>query len=221
MSGVGGIGFVYAYSPFFGAPVSLELKANLGGYSSRTLSQTYQFDDGSQTITDVTYSSSMNKLLLGTKLMIGGDFRAVRGYFTPQVGTVRFSSKIVIQDPQDEDGCRPMERDVRQQDRVGVFGGEVGVEVMMSRLFPNHISDEGHTLFFSASYLHGFNHVEYVNVRYMTDEIHTSMVTHTSADINARFINLSTNNIHEHKVAELYHTPFEMLGLQVGYVYRF
>ena len=221
MSTVGGIGFTGSYSPFFHAPVSLELKANIGGYGSRTISQTYQFDDGSQTITDVTYSSGMNKLLVGSKIMICGDYRAVRGYITPQIGTARFRSRIAIADPADSDACHPLDTDIRQKDRGWIYGGEIGAEIILSRLLPNRVSDEGHTLFFSASYLRGFDHFEYVNVKYMTDEVHTTMVTHTTADLNAEFINLNTNNIHEHKVAEVYHTPFEMIGLQFGYVYRF
>lgn len=221
MSTTGGIGFTGAYSPFFSAPVSLELKANLGGYSSRTVAQTYQFDDGSQTTTDVTYSSGMNKMLIGTKIMMGGDYRTIRGYLTPQIGTARFRSKITVADPEDQDGCHPLDSDIRQKDRGWIYGGEIGAEIVLSRLLPNQVSDEGHTLFLSASYLRGFDHFEYVNVKYMTDEVHTTMATHTTADLNARFINLSTNNIHEHKVAELYHTPFEMIGIQIGYVYRF
>ncbi len=221
MSTAGGIGVTGSYSPFFNAPVSLELKANLGSYSSRTIAQTYQFNDGSQTVTNVTYSSGFNKMLLGTKFMIGGDFRAIRGYITPQIGTARFGSRIVIADPKDQDGCHPLDRKITQHNRGFIYGGEVGAEIVLSRILPNKFSDDGHTLFFSASYLRGFNHFEYVNVNYMTDEVHTTMVTHSTADLNAQFINLSTNNIHEHKVAELYHTRFEMIGIQIGYVYRF
>ena len=71
------------------------------------------------------------------------------------------------------------------------------------------------------SYLRGMNHFEYVNVKYMQDEVHNTMTTHPKGDINASFINVSTNNIHEHKIAELYHTPFEMVGINFGYIVRF
>jgi hypothetical protein len=40
-------------------------------------------------------------------------------------------------------------------------------------------------------------------------------------DINATFINVSSNNLHEHKIAELYKTPLSYFGLQIGYVYSF
>lgn len=203
MGAVGGVGFTASYSPFFHAPFSLELKANIGGYGYQTLTQTYQFDDGTQTHTDVTYSSGMNRLLIRTKLMIGGGFRAVRRYVTPQIGSARFRSKISVADPADSDACHPLDTDIRQKDRGWIYGGEVGAEIVLSRLLTNHISDEGYTVFFSASYLRGFNHFEYVNVVYMSDKVHSTMETHTAADLTAEFINLTTNVIHEHKVAEL------------------
>jgi hypothetical protein len=221
MSTAVGIGFTAAYSPFFSVPISFEFKANIGGYSSRTVAQTYQFNDGSQTITDVTYSSGLNKMLLGSKFILGGNYKAIRGYITPQIGTARFRSKITIADPQDQDGCRPLDSEVLQKNRGFIYGGEIGAEIALSRLLPHKTTDEGHTLFCSVSYLLGFAQFEYVNVRYMTDKLHTSMVTHNAADVNARFVNLSTNDIHEHKVAELYHTPFEIIGIQIGYIYRF
>jgi hypothetical protein len=216
-----GFGLSGAYSPFYTTPVFLELKASWGNYSSKTLRQTYLFDDGSQTTTDVSYSSSMHKYLLGTKVMIGGDYRAVRGYITPQIGVANFKTKIVIADPLDEDGCQALDRETTHRFAGFVYGGELGAQLSMEKLFKGISSENTHKLTISASYLSGFNHVEYVNVRYMKDEVHDTQITHTSDDINARFINVSTNQIHEHKIAELYHTNLRMIGINIGYVVNF
>ena len=115
MSVNGGLGVVGAYSPIYGSPFYIELKGSWGVYSSKTLQQTYAFANGSQTTTDVTYSSSMNKYLLGFKYMIGKDFRAVRGFITPQIGVATFKSRIVISDPQDIDDCQPLDRETTQR----------------------------------------------------------------------------------------------------------
>lgn len=40
-------------------------------------------------------------------------------------------------------------------------------------------------------------------------------------DLNARFIAISTNNVNEHKVAEVYHTPLGIWGLDIGYTINF
>ncbi len=216
-----GIGLSGAYSPFYTAPVFLEFKASWGSYSAKTLQQTYMFDNGSQTTTDVSYTSSMHKYLLGTKVMIGRDYRAVRGYLTPQIGVANFKTKIVIADPLDEDDCQPLDRETSQRFAGFVYGGEIGAQISMEKLFRGISSENTHKLTISASYLSGFNHFEYVNVRYMQDEVHDTQVTHTSGDINASFINVTTNQIHEHKIAEVYHTNLRMIGINIGYTINF
>lgn len=216
-----GIGFSAAYSPFFTAPVFLELKTSWGSYSAKTLQQTYMFDNGSQTTTDVSYTSSLHKYLLGTKVMLGRDYKAVRGFVTPQIGVANFRTKIVIADPQDEDDCKPLDRETTQKFAGFVYGGEIGAQISMEKLFKGISSENTHKLFISASYLAGFDHFEYVNVRYMQDEVHDTQTSHSSGDINASFINVTTNQIHEHKIAEVYHTNLRMIGINIGYVINF
>ena len=221
MSTAGGFGVSFGYSPLFLTPFYIEAKTSFSNYSSQNLQQTYQFDDGSQTITNVSYSSGMSKYLLGAKTMIGQDFRAVRGFITPQIGLASMRTKIVIADPQDADGCQPLDRNVSQRFTGAIYGGEIGAEIALEKLFRKITIENAHKLYFSMSYLRGMNHFEYVNVKYMQDEVHNTMTTHPKGDINASFINVYTNNIHEHKIAELYHTPFEMIGINFGYIVRF
>jgi hypothetical protein len=59
--------------------------------------------------------------------------------------------------------------------------------------------------------------MEYVNVKYMENEVHDPTVVHDDRDINATFINVGSNDLHEHKIAELYHTPMNMWGFSIGY----
>jgi hypothetical protein len=40
-------------------------------------------------------------------------------------------------------------------------------------------------------------------------------------DINATFINVSTQDIHQHKIAELYNTSLRMWQINIGYTLRF
>ena len=221
MSVNGGFGIAAAYSPIYGSPFFIELKGSWGGYASRILEQTYQYDNGSQTRTDVTYTSSMNKYLLGVKYMIGQDFRAVRGFITPQIGVAKFKSRIVIADPQDVDDCQPLDRETAQRFTGFVYGGEVGAEVSLDRIFTKMASENQHKIVLSANFLGGFNHFKYVNVRYMEDAVEGTHVGHDGNSINASFINVSTNEIHEHQVAELYHSALRMWGFNVGYTFNF
>ena len=216
-----GFGLQGSYSPFHGSPFYIELKGSWGTYSQKSLEQTYYFSDSSQTTTNVYYKSSLRKYLLGTKFMVGNDFRMVRGFITPQIGLAKYRTNIVITDPSDVDDCKPLDRKTTQKDIGFVYGGELGIEISLEKLIHNIEGENKHKLVISGSYLAGFNHFEYVNVKHMKDEIHGTNVTHADADINTTFINLSTKEIHEHKIGELYHTSLMYWGINIGYVYNF
>lgn len=216
-----GFGISGGYSPSARSAYFFELKASWGSYSMKSLEQTYEFDDGSQTTVDVNYKSSLHKYLFGTKFMLGNSYKTVRGFATPQIGVANFKTNIVINDPQDEDDCQALERKRTQRFAGFVYGGEIGAEIDLSRIFKKIETENTHKLVLSASYLAGFGMFKYVNIRYMEDEVHDTEVMHDDRDINATFINVSTNSLHEHKIAELYHTPFRFWGFNVGYVCSF
>ncbi len=216
-----GFGLSGGYSFASSTPFYLEFKSSWGSYSSTTLSQTYSFSNGTQTNVNVDYRSSMHKYLLGTKWMIGNSYKTIRGYVTPQVGLANFRSRIVIADPQDEDDCQALERRTTQKFAGFVYGGELGAEIAMEHIFKKIQQENTHKIILSLNYLAGFKHFEYVNIRYMMDEVHGEHTMNDDRDINAQFINVSTNAIHEHKIAELYHSPLRFWGFNIGYVVKF
>lgn len=220
MSANGGIGLQFAYSPFPSTPFYLELKSGWGLYSMQTLQQTFIFDNGAQTTTDVSYTSKMSKYLFGFKTMIGHEYRLVRGFVTPQIGIARMSSKIAIADPEDEDDCKVLDSKTTQRFIGAVYGGEAGVDLDL-KLLTDKVDQGEIILFAAASYLRGFKHFQYTNVKYMQDGPHDTHVEHDDRDINAQFINLSTNQIHEHKIGELYHSALEMIGFNFGIKFNF
>jgi hypothetical protein len=227
-----GIGIQTAYRPIQRIPVMLEFKASTGAYSSRTLQQTYVFDSTSSTTTDVTYGSHMNRLNLGTKIYLVHDYRTIRPFITPQIGVSFMKSKIVIADPADEDDCKALDRKTTQRYSGFTYGAEAGVEVAINRLFKNAGSngdDNRHRLYASVTFMNSFNSFEYVNVKYMKDHDHAAMSGGGSPapsedgnrDLNGSFINVSTNQIHEHKIAELYRTNLQFWGINIGYTFNF
>lgn len=225
-----GIGIQGGYQPFDHLPVVPEFKASIGTYSHRTLQQTYIFDSTNSTTTDVTYSSAMNRMSFGTKVYLTHQYRAVRPFITPQVGMAFMRSRIVIADPQDEDDCKPLDRKTTQRHSGFTYGGEAGVEIALDRLSGNGATGESrHKLYASVSFMQSFQPFEYVNVKYMQDHDHSAMApgeNHSSMssdgrEINTTFINVSTQNIHEHKIAELYRTQLRFWSIGIGYVYHF
>ncbi|MES2556181.1 MAG: hypothetical protein V4604_08530 [Bacteroidota bacterium] len=229
MSTNAGLGLQFAYKPVQRIPMMLEFKASVGMYSNRTLQQTYYFDSLNKTTTDVTYSSSMNRMSIGTKFYLVNEYRTVRPYITPQVGMAFMRSKIVIADPQDEDDCKALERKTTQRYSGFTYGGEVGVDVSMNQLFKLNTDDNKHRLYASVTFMNSFNRFEYVNVKHMQDHDHAAMnggsggtaTGDDGRDINGNFINVSTNSIHEHKIAELYNTNLQFWGFNIGYTFNF
>lgn len=127
--------------------------------------------------------------------MIGNDFRAVRGFITPQIGLSKYRTNIVITDPAAVDDCKPLDRKTTQQDIGFVYGGELGIEISFYRIFKTFENENKHKLMISGSYLAGFNHFEYVNVKCTKDEIHGTNVTHADADLNSTLIYLPTKSM--------------------------
>lgn len=211
----GGVGLQFAYSPMPRTPFYIEFKPSWGVYSMRSLDQTFVFSDGSQTQTTVDYSSAMSKYILGFKYMLGPEYKRCRGFVTPQIGAAKLKSRIVIQDPEDEDGCKPLDSRTAIKDWGWVYGGEAGIDLDLN-LFRKKVEQGNVHLFAAINYLRGFRHFKYTNVKYMQDAPHDTNVQHDDRDINVQFVNLTTNEIHEHKVGEVYHTALEMVGFNIG-----
>lgn len=228
MSPVLGLGLSAAYRPSMRIPVFFELKGGLGNYSYKTLAQTYVFSNNDQTTVDVNYSSSMHHLLVGAKVQLGNEYKRFNAFITPQIGAAFFNSRIYIEDPMTNEGeCKALENRVPHRDRIGVFGGEMGVQINLSGIFKGEVSDYKHRLNVSFNFLTGFKKAEYLNVRYMSDEVHPTtdepngLHTDDNRDITTTFINLSSNVTHQHKIGELYQSSVQFWGIKIGYVYLF
>lgn len=226
MSTTYGQGFTFAYKPSATLPVSIDWSSHFGWYYSKTMQETYMFGNGSSTTTDVTYTSKLRNHLLGARINFTHDYSAFRPYIKPQIGWATMKSKIVIADPNDVDDCQPLDRQTNNVYRGAVYGGEAGFEIDMNRIFRNVQEENRHFLYFSVSYLRGFSDFEYINQKYMTSHEHGVHEGGTNEstdgrDVTAQFINVTTNEIHDHKIAEVYRTPYEMWGLKLGYVIYF
>jgi hypothetical protein len=221
-------GMSYSFKPLKFVPIGLDFKTNFSTYSLKTIEQTFVFSDGSGTRTDVTYTSKFNHTLIGTKFLLGNDYKRINGFLTPQIGFGTMKSRISVADPQDEDDCEVLESERTHLDCGFVYGGEVGVNVDLSVLAKN-VEENKFFLTLSGSFLNSSSDFRYVNIKYMKDHEHA---LHTGGemlpvtedgreDITAQFINVSTNSIHEHKIAELYKTGLRMWQVSLGFTIRF
>lgn len=223
MGVVNSLGIAGAFKPLREFPMYLEVKGSLGVYSYKVIPQTYIFGNGDRTTVNVNYNSNMHKLLFGTKFQIGSEYKMVNFFVTPQIGGAFLNSRIYIEDPTTEPGeCKALESSHPHRSSVSVYGGEIGAQINLSYFKSGGFK---HRINVSLNYLGGFSPVEYINVKYMKDEPHgvAEDQHHGSSDrdLNATFINVTTNATHSHKIAELYKTQFQMWGFHIGYVISF
>jgi len=73
--------------------------------------------------------------------------------------------------------------------------------------------------------LHGTK-LDYINIKDIKENIQNdpnnpAPITDKSAPLSIRFINVSTQTIHEHQMAEVYSSALRLLEMKVGVIWRF
>jgi hypothetical protein len=196
--------------------LSAGLELGVGTYAQKTMEQTFTFRDGSQTVTDVHYSSNM--------WQVSGSLRydllkqaLITPYLNAKLGYNRLYANIRIDDPHDTDGCHPLDRKTLLSNGTFTAGGGVGVKLDVATFARSW--DKGMGWFdVSVNYLAGGN-VNYINTRKLSSA--ASATTDGGKPLNVQFINASTQNIHEHQVAEVFNSPLRMFQVQVSFFKSF
>lgn len=225
-------GIAFAVYPNREIPAGIEVRGSLGGYARGSETRTFNFQGTPNTNIDIDYFSRMHKLLIGAKFANPSSDRLLRPFAALHAGRVFFRSSIYILDPEDDDACLPLEDRVVHGFNGWAYGGEAGMEVMVMQDMYGHGEDL--IFYVSGSLLCSFRDVEYINVDYLLDEVPVPATDGSShqhgqgasgsrahEDVFAGFIDVSSQTVHYHKIAELYRTRLQLVGLNVGLILRF
>lgn len=219
MSTTGLFGIGFGQSPFYGSPMFIEFKAFWGNYSKETQDNVYYERDGWLYPADSRYSSGYQKYLLGTKFMLGKDFRTIRAFGTPQIGLLRMRSRVIINWTEDgtvdENGLGPNEARKTFMAETGfVYGGEAGVEIAIDKLLK--IPSENHIfrLVISGSYIMGTKEYSFCDVDRLIS-------TPTLPDNNLTYIQASHPKQWEEFSTEVHASPLALWGVTVGLIINF
>lgn len=189
---------------------------SFGEYAHKSQETTFISEDGSATTTMVDFSSNIHNY----HLITGCNFTkctAVVPYVTIKAGVSNFNTNIFIEDPDDHHSCHPLEERNVVADVAFSGGVGAGVKIDGSNFFKNW--GKGKWWFdFSANYLYGSS-IDYVNVKYMTPG--QPGPNRQTKDVNVKFIDMSTQYIHEHQVAQLYSSTISFLDFKIGIVKTF
>ncbi len=216
------LGFSIAQSPVIGSPFYIEFKALWGNYASENSTGIYYYKNGYWYPADATYKSGYQKYLLGTKIMAGKDFRALRFFGTPQLGILRMRTKTDVKywdgtvnwNDQNDDGSEHAYRTSQKQTGF-VYGGEAGLEISLQRLFKKESEKNRYRLLLSGSFLAGFRPFNYMNV---DQELLSYEEMNDNLDQLDQYTDISHPNTDEYKFTKTYTSPLRLWGVNVAYI---
>ncbi|MDO1445906.1 hypothetical protein Q0590_06565 [Rhodocytophaga aerolata] len=190
------------------------------GYGSETSRQTYRFGDGSTTETDVSVDNAFSTFaLIGRLDLLPASI--VTPYLTGQAGYSLYRTSLYIENPDDPDGCKPLENKALQTDGAFSVSGGGGLRWDLSSIIKK-ASKQRFFADISALYTQG-GKVSYMNVNIpATPATHHHPVP-ASGDVfsySTRFINPVNQVVHEHHVGDVYSSYIRMMEFKLGFVYR-
>lgn len=192
-------------------------------YGTQTTRQTYRFSDGSTTQTNVRVVNSFSGFNLVGRLDLVASGTVIP-YLMGKGGYQLYWTNLNIADPEDQDGCKPLENKALFTDGAFSVTGGGGLRLDMSSLFKalpksRLFSD------LSALYTQG-GRVSYMNVNIpltQDPQEHQHHVRTPAKDVtaySARFINPTSRVIHEHHVGDVYTSYIRSVEFKLGIVYR-
>lgn len=194
-------------------PVSIGLTFGLGNYADMAKETTFFFDNV-PTTTTVHYTSNVFSGSANVKIDLAQRF-LITPYIRIDGGFQKFYSNIRIDDPHDDDACKPLEKKSIIKDISAFYGVGGGIKVDMSMISKHFISNE-QFIDLSVSLING-QQLDYINTRKLQNPDINENVPDKGRPVNMHFINVNSNAIHEHQVAEVYTTPLHLLDIRLGY----
>jgi hypothetical protein len=198
---------------------SVGMDVGLGNYAMKNEPQRYVFRDGSVTHTTATLSSSLVYGALSARYS-PITHKGFSPFVELQGGFFGMHSSIYIADPTDPLGCRALENRNILSSGTSFWSPGAGFKVQLGKPTKNEI----HSLEFKARFIRGGN-MEYANMNRL---YHNHDQTAEPFDPNkgesplkVTFVNVTTNERHEHTVAELYEHPLRALQFNFTYSFRF
>lgn len=190
------------------------VQLGLGNYAHKTREQEYMFSDGSTTRVNVTFTSNIFNAHLAGGYDLLRD-KAVTPYVTAKAGFSTFYSRVYIPDPTDNGSCTALKNKNVYDEAVWSAGMGAGLKLDANKIFK--ATTRTWWIDFSLNYLTGGN-ISYLNVKHI---VHDSGMNPDSKGFNVQFVNVSTNEIHEHQVAEVFKNRISLLDFKVGVVVPF
>lgn len=191
--------------------LSVGLELGIGLYASKRIEQTFRFDNSSS-IVPVNYNSNVFNANLQTRLNLLSDKNYVIPYINLKGGLYNFFSNIVVEDPDDPDGCHALERENIINDKTMYWSAGGGLQIDPA-IFSKYKHSGRVLIDISANTIQGGT-LNYINTKRLVDA--QTVNDPAGKPLHVRFVNASTQAIHEHTVAQVYTSPLRLLEFRAG-----
>lgn len=195
--------------------LSLGVEFGIGTYASKRIDQTFQFDN-STSIVPVNYSSNVFNTDLQARFNLLNEKKLVIPYINAKGGLYNFFSTIRVDDPRDDGGCHALERKNIINDKTLYWSAGAGIQFDPS-IFSSYKHHGQVLIDISANTVRGGT-LDYINTKHLVDA--QSVNDNSGKPLQVRFVNASTQSIHEHTVAQVYTSPLRLFEIRAGVVVK-
>lgn len=189
--------------------LSVGFEVGLGMYAHKRIDQTFQFDNNTTTVLPVDYSSNVFNANLQARFNLLSDKNIIVPYINAKGGIYNFYSSVYVGDPEDDGGCHALEQKNLLNDKTMYWSAGGGLQINLSRDKENNKV----MIDISANTIHGGT-LSYINTKHLMDA--QSMNDPDGKPLEVKFINVNTQSIHEHTVAQVYTSSLRMLEFRAG-----
>ena len=215
-----GFNFQLGYRlPFAGKQFVASFETGNGRYGKQKVTQSFQNEDMSTAAEyPVNYINfaSFNHLNLRYELVKNKN---VTPYVQVLGGRQSLGTRVRINvyDENNRDDCAPLENEVTYRKGTMVWG--YGAGLLMKLGARSKCSQQsGTSLNLSVTRIHG-GRIDYVNVKQLEEPVATQPAPDDSKPLTMQFVNINTNRIHNHTVAQLYNSPLQQLQVKLGLLF--
>jgi hypothetical protein len=188
-----------------------------GTYAHKKIDQTFNFDANTSTVVPVDYNSNVFHANAQIRYQFLDENRSmIVPYINAKAGLYRIFSNVLIEDPADADGCQPLDKKNLISDKTMFWGAGAGFQINPS-IFSKHRKNGPLMIDVSINTIRG-GKLDYINTKHLKDEEEVPQMG--GKPLLVKFINVGTQDIHEHKVAQVYTSPLRMLEIRAGVVFN-
>lgn len=140
------------------------LEFGIGMYAHTSVDQTYYFGANNSSVVPVNYKSNVLNASVQTRYNIVTEGTSlVTPYINAKAGVYNFYSNIVVEDPNDPDNCKPLDKDNLINDKTFYWSAGAGVQIHPD-VFLKHKRNGRLRIDISANMIRG-GKIDYINTR--------------------------------------------------------